>query len=58
MCFSVRSQSFVYLAVLVHEDRNLKHAIHSRFSKACGAIGSCFSYLQGANSVQLQNWQQ
>ena len=51
-----RSQSFTYLGMLFHEDRNIKHAIQSRFSKACGAVGSIFSRyanLECANSVQL-----
>ena len=51
-----RSQSFTYLGMLFHEDRSIKHAVHSRFNKACGAVGSIFSRysnLQCANSVQL-----
>ena len=50
-----RSQSFTYLGMLFHEDRNIKHAIQSLFSKACGAVGSIFSRyanLECANSVQ------
>ena len=37
-----RSQSFTYVGMLFHEDRNIKHAIQSRFSKACGAVGVHF----------------
>ena len=51
-----RSQSFTNLGMLFHEDRKIKHAMHSRFSKACGALGSIcsrYSNLQCANSVQM-----
>ena len=35
-----RSQSFTYLGMLFHEDRQIKHAVQARFSKACASVGS------------------
>ena len=37
------SQSFTYLGMLFHEDRNITHAVQARFNKACASVGSIFS---------------
>ena len=51
-----RSQDFMYLGMLFHEDSKITHAVQARFNKACASVGSIFSRysnLQCANSVQL-----
>ena len=51
-----RSKSFTCLGMLFYEDRQIRHAVQARFSKACASVGSVFSrysHLQCANSVQL-----
>ena len=51
-----RSESFIYLGMLFHEDRHIKHAIQHRLAKGYASQGSIFSRYTGlgcANSVQL-----
>ena len=38
-----RSQSFAYLGMLFHEDRHIKHAIRTRYSKACASVETIYS---------------
>ena len=51
-----RSESFIYLGMLFHEDRHIKHAVQHRLARDYAAQGSIFSRYTGlgcANSVQL-----
>ena len=51
-----RSESFIYLGMLFHEDRHIKHAVQHRLARGYAAQGSIFSRYAGlgcANSVQL-----
>ena len=51
-----RSESFIYLGMLFHEDRRIKHAVQHRLARGYAAQGSIFSRYAGlgcANSVQL-----
>ena len=51
-----RSESFIYLGMLSHEDRHIKHAVQHRLARDHAAQGSIFSRYTGlgcANSVQL-----
>ena len=51
-----RSESFIYLGMLFHEDRHIKHAVQHRLARGYASQGSIFSRYTGlgcANSVQL-----
>ena len=50
------SESFIYLGMLFHEDRHIKHAVQHRLARGHAAQGSIFSrytVFGCANSVQL-----
>ena len=51
-----RSECFIYLGMLFHEDRHIKHAVQHRLARGYASQGSIFSRYTGlgcANSVQL-----
>ena len=52
----LRSKSFIYLGMLFHEDRHIKHAVQHRLARGYVSQKSIFSRYTGlgcANSVQL-----